>query len=64
MKDAASEFLKGSQLTEHELSRPRRLPELPAGCFATGMLFSARQHRQNRHAAGTAECAAETPPGP
>lgn len=48
MKDVAIEFLKGSRLTEHEPSCPCRLPELPAGCFAMGMLFTARQHRQHR----------------
>lgn len=52
MKDAAGEFLKGSRLTEHEPSRPRRLPELPAGRFATGMLLTARQHRQHRQRCG------------
>lgn len=74
MKDAASEFLKGSRLTEQEPSRPRRLPTLPEGCFATRNFFhcaaapaaprAVGRGEQNRHAAGVAERAAETPPGP
>lgn len=66
MKHAASEFLKGSWLAEHEASCQQGAwpPGCSSRCGGTGSTVSSRPWQAEPHVAGAAERAAKTPPGP